>query len=167
MPIDDASRDPDLVVCIKATCGGCETTTSRLFRLGQRPGSDRRGGSAVVNPTDEPSRLLDVGQWIMLFRMIVEAASRETNKVQVRHFGIEAAQCLEEALKFYDEVGNDLPPPEALFTDASRERFQEHPEQYSRRRLLELRSRLPTLSAMRSSLSPGRDKGKPWWRRRR
>ena len=165
MPIDEPSRDPDLVVCIKATCGGCETTTSRLFRLDQRPGSDRRGGSAVVNPTDEPSRLLDVGQWIMLFRMIVEAASRETDKIQARHFGIEAAQCLEEALKFYDEVGNDLPPPEALFTDASRERFREHPEQYSKQRLLELRSRLPTLSAMRSSLSPRRDKGKPWWRR--
>jgi hypothetical protein len=120
------------------------------------------GQAAVVNPTDEPSRILDVGQWIVLFRMITERAAREIDKIQARHLGIEAAQCLEEALKFYDDVDNDLPPQEALFTEASRTRFRKAPEQFSRRRLIDLRAKLPSGSAMRASLSA---KKKRWWNR--
>jgi hypothetical protein len=134
------------------------------------PGPPARGGAAdadgptVVNPTDEPSRILDVGQWILLFRMSLEAADKEVDKVLARRLGIEAAQCLEEALKFYDEVDNDLPPPEAFFDEASRERFRDAPEQFSRRRLIELRSKLPSPSTIRSRPSAG--KKKSWWRRR-
>jgi hypothetical protein len=95
--------------------------------------------------------------------MITEAAGKTADKAQARHLGLEAAQCLEEALKFYDDVDNDLPSTEALFTEASRQRFRDHPEQFSRRRLIELRSKLPSAATMRSRLtSPGK---KRWWRR--
>jgi hypothetical protein len=97
--------------------------------------------------------------------MIIEAATRETDKTQARHLGIEAAQCLEEALKFYDDVGNDLPPPEAFFTEVSRERFRDAPEQFSKRRLIGLRAKLPSMRVMRRSIT---SRGKRrWWRWRR
>ncbi|MGB2987912.1 MAG: hypothetical protein WBE26_18745 [Phycisphaerae bacterium] len=159
--VGDAGRG--MTVAIPVTCRSCQTVTTMTFRLPEKPDTTGEHETAIVNPTDEPSSLLDVGQWIVLFRVITEAADKETDKVQARHLGLEAAQCLEEALKFYDEIDNDLPPPEAFFTDASRERFRERPEQFSRRRLIELRSRLPSLSVMRSRLSV--PKKKPWWRR--
>ena len=138
---------------IPTTCGACQASAEHTFRLSGRPdSSEGQTTAAVVNPTDQPSGIIDIVQWVTLFRMITEAASRETNKVEARYMGIEAAQCLEEALKFYDDPENDLPPPEAFFHEASRERFKAHPEQYSRRRLLALRSKLPSMSVMRARL---------------
>lgn len=165
-PLSESSREESegVTVAITVTCGACRSVTSPTFRL---PGELVRvpaGETTVVNPTDEPSRILDVGQWIMLFRMITERAAREPDKIQARYLGIEATQCLEEALKFYDEIDNDLPPPEALFTETSRARFRKAPEQFSRRRLIDLRAKLPSESAMRASLSV---KKKRWWRRGR
>ncbi len=153
---------------IEVTCAACQSDTTLVFQLKgsaeAAPGPEA-GETAVVNPTEEPSHIVDVGQWIMLFRMITEAASKETDKIRARHLGIEAAQCLEEALKFYDEVDNDLPPPEAFLTDASRERFRTVPQQFSKRRLIDLRAKLPSAAAMRASLSPR--SRKRWWRRQR
>lgn len=158
----DTNDDSGESVAIKAACGACRSVTTIVFRVRDDSTGKDENGVAVINPTDEPSQILDVGQWIVLFRMITEAASKETDKIQARHLGIEGAQCLEEALKFYDEPGNDLPPPEALFTEASRERFRHAPEQFSRRRLIELRAKLPTMAAMRASLSSKRKRR--WWR---
>ncbi len=151
------------VVVIAATCDACRQAIEPMFKLSGHPSPETRDSPTVVNPTDEPSRILDAGQWITLFRMITEAAAKTADKAQARHLGLEAAQCLEEALKFYDDVDNDLPSTEALFTQASRQRFRDHPEQFSRRRLIELRSKLPSPATMRSRLaSPGK---KRWWRR--
>ncbi len=150
---------------ITATCGACRSVTTVAFLLPDDSERDEEGETATINATEEPSRILDVGQWIVLFRMIIEVASRETDKTQARHLGIEAAQCLEEALKFYDDLDNDLPPPEALFADVSRERFRDAPEQFSKRRLIDLRAKLPSMTTMRKSLAD--QKKKHWWRRRR
>ena len=159
-----AAAEGGWIMRIPATCGACQAASEHAFRLLRRP--DPREGehiAAVVNPTDEPSRLIDVAQWITLFRMITEAAARETDKIEARHMGLEAAQCLEEALKFYDDADNDLPPAEAFFHHTSRERFRAQPEQFSRRRLLDLRSKLPSMTVMRARLKAPRKK--PWWRR--
>jgi len=98
----------------------------------------------VVNPTAEPSQILDLGQWLTLFRMLTETAGHEASMTDARRLSLEAAQCLDEALKFYDDADNDVPPVEAFFGEDSRDRFKAHPEQFSRRRLLHLRSKLPT-----------------------
>jgi hypothetical protein len=149
---------------IEARCAACRAATTLTFQIPERTQEDDEGAPAIVNPTNEPSRILDVGQWIMLFRVITEAAGKEKDKVQARHLGIEAAQCLEEALKFYDEPGNDLPPHEAVFTEPTRRRLKEAPQHFSRRRLIELRAKLPTMSAMRAALTKRRKR--PWWRRK-
>ena len=120
-----------------------------------------------INATDQPSRIIDVAQWLTLAHVIAEAASRETEKTHARQLGIDAAQCLSEALKFYDEPENDLPPAEAFFHDASRRRFRENPEEFSRQRVLDMRSRLPGPSAGGSGPAPPAPAGiMRWWKQR-
>jgi hypothetical protein len=118
----------------------------------------------VINPTDAPSSLLDVGQWLSLHSMMVALADRSHDRTEVRLLLLDARACLEEALKFYSDAGNDLPPDEALFAPSSRARRRAHPEQFSRRRLLALASRLPrpTSADVRRSEFPE----SMWWRRR-
>lgn len=157
------SDDRFAQLAVSGKCGACGRSTALRFRV-PRTGLDSKPGEvAVVNPTGEPSRILDVGQWLTLFRMIVEAADRTTDRRQARQLGIEGAQCLEEALRFYQGLPSDQPPPTAFFSEASRKRFAEHPEQFSKQRLVELRARLPGLATMQSALDRPHAK-RPWWR---
>lgn len=114
-----------------------------MFRLAATPASPSGGGGAPLNTSDEPSRLIDVGQWVTLFRLLMEDADADTDKVRSRNSRIQAGQCLTEALKFYDEPENELPPPEAFFSEESRRRFADAPQTFSRSRLIELIARLP------------------------
>jgi hypothetical protein len=125
----------------------------------------RQGGrlAARINSTDEPSRIIDLAEWLVIFRMVAEAAATERDRGQARRLGYEAAQCLEEAMKFY-EGDNDLPPDNAFFSEASRRRRRDHPEEFSRERLIGLRGRLPTLDAMEASEFVSRKpRRKRWW----
>jgi len=132
-----------VTVGVAATCGSCRSVTRWKFQLSGLPQAVPADQAPVVNSTNEPSRMLDVAQWLTLFRMMTETAGKELNKPAARRLSLEAAQCLDEALKFY-EADNDLPPKDSFFHDGSRERFRDHPEQFSRQRLLHLRSKLPT-----------------------
>ena len=155
---------------IAVCCGSCGHQEDYRFRVDEDLASlqarQASGAAPRVNPTDEPSRIIDVAQWITLFRVITEAAAREPDKGEVRRLGYEAAQCLEEALKFYEE-DNDLPPDSALFCESSRRMQRDHPHEFSRQRLVELRGRLPTLDAMEASqfvsAKPTRKRWWTWW----
>ena len=74
--------------------------------------------------------------------MITDAARTAEDCTQVRQLQLQAAQCLDEALKFYDP-DNDVPPPEAFFSEDSQRHFRERPDLFSRQRLIELRAKLP------------------------
>lgn len=137
-----------VTIDVAATCGACHSVTPLKFRLSGPPQTIAADQAPVVNSTDEPSRILDVTQWLTLFRMMTETAGKEPNKSAARHLSLEAAQCLDEALKFYEE-DNDLPTRDAFFQQGSRQRFRDYPEQFSRQRLLHLRSKLPTSWPMR------------------
>jgi hypothetical protein len=106
------------------------------------------GDSLPISRTDEPSRILDVAGWLTLHARLCDAArakARAASSVErtlARQLHIQAAACLEEALKFYDE-DNDLPPEDAFFTDAGRRQFRGHPESFLRGRLVSLRAVLP------------------------
>ncbi len=95
----------------------------RTFRMAAMP---RPPSYPQVNPTDEPSRIIDVAQWLMLFETIVRAADQQSDPTESRHLGYEAAQCLEEALKFYAR-GEEWPPESAFYTRSTLERFRQHP----------------------------------------
>jgi len=155
---------PTIEIRIPTTCAACARTTTYRFSLPHDARVQSNDTPAVVNPTELPSRLLDVAQWLLLFRVITEAAAKEPNKPQARRLGLEAAQCLEEALKFYED-DNSLPPESAFFDDASRERLRRHPEQFARERLIDLRAKLPKTSAIRQSIAGSEGKPRRWWRR--
>ena len=155
------SADADNMVLLPVTCAKCAHISQWTFVLDVAPIAEA-GESATINATDEPSRIIDLVQWITLAHVIIEAASREGEKQKARHLGIEAAQCLEEALKFYGQ-DNDLPESDAFFSDASRKKMSEQPQSFSRQRLVHLRSKLPAMTVMRSRLNPATPKKKRWW----
>jgi len=134
-------------------CASCGAELRWLLRIPAASEADAADQTAI-NRTDEPSRIIDVGQWITLAGVFAERASNSTDPRHARRLNLQAAQCLAEALKFYDDPDNDLPPSEALFCESSRERFRSHPQQFSRRRLLHERSKLPTTSERRGG-QPG------------
>jgi len=135
---------------IPSLCKECGEQRDFTFLLDERPTSFSPADLPEINNSREPSHLIDVGQWIVLFRMITEAAAGERDKQQARQLGIEAAMCLDEALKFYRDEESDFPVAEAFFVESSRDRFRKYPEQFSRRRLLELRAKLPSIARLRS-----------------
>lgn len=104
---------------------------------------DTQTSSSVINPTDDSSRIIDIGQWLTLARMFTERSRNEPRRVEARSLALQAADCLREALKFYDDPDNDLPPDHAIFTDTSRRRFREAPQQFSRERILGELRKLP------------------------
>jgi hypothetical protein len=162
------------VCSLTADCQACGGITDYCFSTAQWASENVGDGAEpallpVVNPGDSPSELIDLAQWLILFRVIVEQASKHSDKQESRRLGYESALCLEEALKFY-EPDNDLPPASAFFTPTTRQRFEEHPERFSRPQLLAWQQRLPSLSHMRSVLAREKPADRPrrrwWWPKR-
>ncbi|MCG3129606.1 MAG: hypothetical protein FLDDKLPJ_00340 [Phycisphaerae bacterium] len=153
-----------LELTIPIVCAACART--RELRAVLPRGTGIEGEVVALNPTDEPSGILDVAQWVTLFRMITAKAAAVADRAEARRLGLEAAQCLEEALKFYRQ-DSDLPPPEAFFSEASRRRMSEHPAEFSRQRLVDLRARLPSTRRMRDQLAerPAAPKRRRWFGR--
>ena len=149
---------------LTARCAACGQERELTFALpADRPPDDPGALYPIVNPTDEPSCILDVGQWIVLFRVILAAAAKEKDKIEARRLGYEAAQCLEEAIRFYG-AEDELPGDDAIFTDATRDRRRDHPELFAKRHLVEMRAKLPKTNAMQRQLTQG-DLPAPgkWW----
>lgn len=159
----DAPADRPLCVAIDATCGACNRSLRLGFELPHGTGVEEGTGLPTINPSGEPSRLIDVAQYLTLFRVITERAARTKDKQESRRLGLEAAQCLEEALKFY-EPDNDLPPSTSLFTEPSRRRLADHPQEFSRQRLLDLRAKLPAMHMMRAGASQSARPRRRWWK---
>ena len=117
--------------------------------LGELRDVSRQQAAPVINPTRWPSLMIDVAGWLTLHTMLAEAAraegiksTRMDRRAAVRRVQVLAGQCLDEALKFFDE-DNDLPPREAFFAKESYQRFLDRPELYTRQRLIELRGQFP------------------------
>ena len=153
--------DPAGTVTIETECAACHADTTMSF--------ERLNHSAVdnddrINPGEEPSRIIDVAQWITLSRVLISSAEEEPDKIRRRHLNLGAGQCLEEALKFYDD-DNDLPPAEAFFSDETRRRLRESPAGFSRQRLIDARANLPYPTAGSQGASVGQTNPEYcWWR---
>ncbi len=115
-----------------------------------------------INPTNNPSRIVDLGQWLSLFYLLIESAVTESSKPSVRRFGYQAALCLAEALKFYSD--DELPPQTAFFSEVTTATFQQHPENYARQKLCDMQAKLPALPKMASQLARDQHTLKhKWW----
>jgi len=118
--------------------------------------------SETINPTEQPSGLIDLAQWLSLFYLLLERAATEPDRLVSRQASYQAALCLGEALKFYRD--DEQPDETAFFSDASREVFREHPKDFSRRRLQDMRGKLPAMNVMSRRID--RDhwvRNRKWW----
>ena len=148
---------------VEAHCQNCQTQRSFQFNCAF-PDSAAGGDEDCVNPGLAPSRLIDLGQWLSLFYLMVESAAAQTSKHEARRLGYRAALCLAEALKFYP-TGGDLPPESAFFSPKTLEGFRLHPANFASQRLRDMQAKLPDLRAMGRRVQAERaDARRPWWR---
>ena len=155
------------LLVLPTRCESCGFDSEFTFSVPDEPVADVADddlATARINPGATPSCIIDVAQWLVLFRVITEAAAAQSDPAEIRRLGYEAAQCLEEGLKFYPE-DTDLPPPEAVFHERSRQQLRERPDLFARSRLIDLRAKLPTLTQMERRLqSPGHKRARKWWK---
>ncbi|MFO0972641.1 MAG: hypothetical protein U1A27_04250 [Phycisphaerae bacterium] len=144
---------------LTAGCAACLRDYPSVFLIEPAPVVEPAGAPLppVINPTFAPSRLIDLLGWIILYRHYVEQTAQP---VDARRMTLVAAQCLDEALKFYPR-GAAAPPVEAFFSARSRERFRTHPREFDRTIVLAHRQRLPRAEVA----SVSRGERPRWWRR--
>ena len=142
-------------------CARCGQSEELSFRCEHACPADGPGAE-TINPAAEPSRLVDLSQWLSLFYLLLESSWRAEGGPAVRQDGFRAALCLAEALKFYGD--DELPPARAFFSPEGQAAFRDHPEKFARQRLRDMQSRLPSLPRMAQRTD--RDKARRrrrWW----
>jgi len=137
-------------------CQACGTADTMGFGI-EPPPTRESGASNIINATQERSTAIDLLGWLTLFRSILDASEKAADKATARALAWEAAQCLDEALKFFD-ADNEMPRPDAFFSDASRQRYREHPQHFARSKWMERRLKLPN-ATVRTTAAPHRK----WW----
>jgi hypothetical protein len=144
-----------------ASCRACGAQQDYDFIVQQAlPAQPPR--SELINLSDEPSRIIDLAQWLGLFYMLLSSADRQKQDHSVRRIGHQASLCLAEALKFYGD--DELPPESAFFSPGSPAAFRQHPEKFARQRLRDMQAKLPSLAAMEQRLEQDGRKVRPrWW----
>ena len=96
-----------------------------------------------VSPVNEPSRLIDLNQWLGIAYMLIDRIT-ENRGADAHTQQIQAAVCLAEALKFFDP-DDEVPPAEAFFHEASQQAFREHPETFARQHISDMLAKLPPM----------------------
>ena len=124
-----------------AVCPSCNERREFDFSVDPPP-TRQQATSKILNPTDQASRAIDLLGWLTLFRTILNASQQAADKSMMRQLAQEAAGCLDEAMKFYRD-DEELPPPDAFFTPASRRRFESRPQYFARSEWRERRLKLP------------------------
>ncbi len=122
---------------VKTRCRHCNQGNSLevIFSHEKQPDSE------LINPTDKPSEIVDLSQWLSVASLLSDEAFADRDNGYPGRKGYQAMLCFCEALKFYED--NELPPLEAFFSEATLEIFHEHPEQFARQRLRDMQARLP------------------------
>lgn len=146
---------------LKVRCQHCSHAEELLFVL-EHDLWAKGPQSQIINPTDRPSTLIDLAQWLSLFYMLLESSTAQGDAAASRRHSYQAALCLAEALKFYAD--NELPPQSAFFSPTGQAAFREHPENFARQRLRAMQEKLPALPAMARRIH--RDDWvatKKWW----
>ena len=135
---------------VSVRCASCgkERTLRFVLPAGARP--DGQAPVREINPTDEPSRALDVAEWMVLARFYVERVARLTGARERAQSLLDARQCLEEALKFYGPE-DDAPPPAALWSKASRDKVGANPGTYRRATIQAMLAKIPSEDRLRQA----------------
>ena len=129
------------------TCQSCKATLTLDYTIEYPLPDDTNPSIPYINPTDEPSQVVDLNQWLGLAYLHAEAAaSHRVSSAEHHSRQLWAAACLTEALKFYPKDA-DHPPEDACWTETSRRALAEHPNSFSREILMGMRTKLPPLPA--------------------
>ncbi|MHC4982237.1 MAG: hypothetical protein ACYTF6_03600 [Planctomycetota bacterium] len=152
----------DAATTLRAKCKNCQARQEFKFRC-EHEVPDSGSEAEMISPSEEPSKIIDLGQWLSLFYLLVETAAKEPSHPETRRLGYRAALCLAEAMKFYGD--NELPPREAFFSAETASVFREHPENFAREKLRNMQAKLPMLGAMarRISLDERARHRRRWW----
>jgi len=151
---------PDSTRMLRAKCKSCQAC--REFRFACEHEVPASGPEAeMINPGDEPSKIIDLGQWMSLFYLMVESAANAPSRPETRRMGYRAALCLGEAMKFYAD--NELPPQEAFFSAGTAGVFREHPENFARAKLRNMQAKLPMLGAIAHRVAQDEKARRRWW----
>jgi hypothetical protein len=132
-------------VQLSEPCPSCGAVRKLVFAIEQPNRARVDGRPAAINSTEKRSRIIDVGQWLTLSQLCMQESRSELDRSRARLLNLQAAQCFDEALKFYDDPDNDLPPPDAFYRDSSLRRFREFPQQFSRSRVMSEKAKLPAV----------------------
>ena len=156
------THTPGEVNVVRAKCRHC--AAERDFAFTSDAVLPTRGAQAeTINSGNQPSRIIDLGQWLSLFYLLVESAAAAASKPATRRDGYRAAMCLAEALRFYGD-DDELPPASALFTKRSAAAFHEHPENFTRQKLRDMQAKLPSTQAMHRNINRDEDSARRrWW----
>jgi len=151
----------DQTVTAVARCDNCGRTQELSFRYEcDVPGEGAE--AETINPSPQPSRIVDLSQWLSLFYLLLESTWRAPAGPAVRHNGFRAALCLGEALKFYGD--DELPPAWAFFSPEGQAAFRDHPEKFARQFLRDMQSKLPSLPKMAQRVDrDNATRNRSWW----
>jgi hypothetical protein len=166
------TNGPPLRHRIEAACSGCKTNRTFRFELAAPP--NPAGAVREINPTAEPSRALDVAEWVDLAFFYMGRIPRLTQPLDRAQSLLDARQCLEEALKLYPPDA-EAPPADALWSDASRAKVAARPAAYRRSALQGMLAKLPPMDRLRMAdkmeqkefnkavKALARHRTGPWW----
>ena len=133
---------------VEGQCFKCKARRTFLFSIDSQANS--KGPVRQVNPTAEPSRALDVAQWMDLAQFYLGRIDRLKTPVEKAQSLLDARQCIEEALKFYGP-GDDAPPPTALWSDAWRKKAAAQSENFRRAALAAMLEKIPPMDRLREA----------------
>ena len=147
---------------VRARCKRCGFEVAFSFHWEHDVPADTDDADCI-NPSRQPSRIIDLSQWVSLYYLFSESAASAGSPVDARISARQASLCLSEALKFYR--GEELPPESAFFREASVAAFRQNPANFARTRLRDLQAMLPA-PAHRPAPTPSaqRDGPHPWWK---
>ena len=122
------------------TCATCGADREYTFRLPQRPLLPPPG-TPVLFGGDDPSQLLDAGEWLRVADMCARSAvpvSRDDGQARFDAAGAQAlavaVAAMEEVLKFLP-AGRDEAPDDAFWSEAGQQVRDREPGRFDRDRL--------------------------------
>ncbi len=151
-PDNQPRKEMDTVIAVPTTCSQCQHQRIFSFDIPKKATPVSPDALTHINLSSAASTMIDLAQWLTLDQILYEASKNESEAKLARHKALKASFCLEEALKFFDDPDNDLPPAESFFTETSRSRFLQTPHLFARQRILALHAQRP--APTQSELSP-------------
>jgi len=141
-------QEGQVVHRVSASCFKCRTERTFPFLLDERPGP--KDPIRAINPTDRPSRALDLAEWLELAQFYLGRIERLEANVEKAQSLLDARQCLEEARKFFGPQ-DEAPPASALWSKKSRKAADAQPETFRRSTIDGMLDRLPPLERLRQA----------------